>query len=501
MPVGKRHATETLSAGRSSSNGIADVVAGASRRVRGIRCRKLAICAAGASLAAFVVPAVATTNGAGATTPAYRFTVVAKIGAPAPGGGIFPFDFEPSAINDAGTVAFTADVSDSSGNDIGEGVFVESGGHITQVNRVGLPAPGASTFGSGEFGRVGLNAAGNLMVPFSLAGWDPNTNIPSGGWTYTRSSGALKPVAVPGMTMPGGGTLQGIGFNPSLNDQGDVAFSGLVTGSQVDPSGPGLNGIALGQYMAQPNGTVTSVVQPGDPAPGGGTFDDAWNGYIDNLGDIAFGAYVKGDPCNLIAGNPYICADSLYLRSGKTGVISSVAHEGDPAPGGGHFVNAFGGVLNNSGQMAFIGDLSPTGYGQVFGVFSDSNGVLSAIARPGQAMPGGGSFVSAAGIITTYGINNKGAIAFAAALNTDSLGSGNDDTGLFVSSHGTVHLVARTGTVIPGLGTIATLSQYQPLPAQPNYATGGAINDRGQVVVNATLTNGEGVLLVATPTT
>jgi len=115
-------------------------------------------------------------------------------------------------------------------------------------------------------------------------------------------------------------------------------------------------------------------------------------------------------------------------------------------------------------------------------------------------MPGGGSFVSAADIVTTYGINSEGDISFAAALNTDSIGSGNDDTGLYVLSHGALHLVARTGTVVPGLGTIATLSQYQPSPAQPNYATGGAINNRGQILVNATLTNGAGVLLVATPT-
>jgi hypothetical protein len=300
------------------------------------------------------------------------------------------------------------------------------------------------------------------------------------------------------MVMPGGGTYEGMTFNLGMNNNDQIVFPALVTGSQVDPSGPGTNGIALSLWMANRNGTVKPVARPGDPAPGGHVFDDAWNGAINDNGDIAFSGYVSGDPCFDIT-NPFACGDSVYLRSGTTGAITSIAHQGDPAPGGGTFVLAFGGVPNDSGKVAFIGDLSPSGDGQVLGVFSYANGELSSVARPGSQMPGGGAFVSAANQAGTYGINNNGDIAFAASLNTDSTGTGYDDTGMYVKSGGSLKLVARTGTVIPGVGTVAALSQTPSSFTQPGYGSGGMINDSGQVLLNATMTNGAGVMLVATP--
>ena len=41
------------------------------------------------------------------------------------------------------------------------------------------------------------------------------------------------------------------------------------------------------------------------------------------------------------------------------GQIISIAHQGDPAPGGGTFRLAFGPAINNRGDVAFIGDLTP----------------------------------------------------------------------------------------------------------------------------------------------
>ena len=64
------------------------------------------------------------------------------------------------------------------------------------------------------------------------------------------------------------------------------------------------------------------------------------------------------------------------------------------------------------------------------------------------------------------------------------------DTGLYVWSHGSLRLVARTGTVIPGVGTIAHLVMnvlvVRTVPVfVPN--SGAHNNDRGQVVFGATL--------------
>ena len=137
-----------------------------------------------------------------------------------------------------------------------------------------------------------------------------------------------------------------------MNNPGDIVFPALATGTQIHPAPPGNNGIALALLRQRRDGTISTVVRPGDQAPGGGVFNDAWNGSINSGGEIAFSGHVAGDSCVDI-GNPYACGDSLYLRDAATGRIRSVAHQGDPAPGGGTFNHAFGGVVNDGGRDCF----------------------------------------------------------------------------------------------------------------------------------------------------
>jgi len=77
--------------------------------------------------------------------------------------------------------------------------------------------------------------------------------------------------------------------------------------------------------------------------------------------------------------------------------------------------------------------------------------------------------------------------------------------GLFVWSNGPprLRLVARTGTVLPGVGKVDGLVMgVIVIPPPPNFVpNSGAINnDFGQVLFGAMLSGGRGVLLVATPT-
>jgi hypothetical protein len=109
-------------------------------------------------------------------------------------------------------------------------------------------------------------------------------------------------------------------------------------------------------------------------------------------------------------------------------------------------------------------------------------------------------------------VNNVGDVVFNAKLDTDDNGDDLPDTGLYVWSHGSLRLVARTGTVIPGVGTIAHLvmNVLVAIPSTTLFPNSGAHNnDRGQVLFGATLcdigvtpcatSDGRGVLLVATP--
>jgi hypothetical protein len=122
-------------------------------------------------------------------------------------------------------------------------------------------------------------------------------------------------------------------------------------------------------------------------------------------------------------------------------------------------------------------------------------------------MPGGGNFITASFVTYQYSLNNPGDVAFIARLDTHTTGLGNPtgvgDTGLYVASHGSLRLVARTGTVIPGVGSVAQVNV--PLPFlldtgfSPAFASGGAINDRGEILFVVILTDQTtGVLLVAT---
>ena len=97
---------------------------------------------------------------------------------------------------------------------------------------------------------------------------------------------------------------------------------------------------------------------------------------------------------------------------------------------------------------------------------------------------------AAAGGVGTYindfepnALNNRGDVSFLAALETG-------ESGVYVYSSGSLHVIARTGTVIPGVGAIASFG---------DMVVGGALNDHGQVFFWAMLTDGSGVLLLAPP--
>src|SRR5262249_6360249 len=72
----------------------------------------------------------------------------------------------------------------------------------------------------------------------------------------------------------------------------------------------------------------------------------------------------------------------------------------------------------------------------------------------------------------------------------------NGKEGVFLWSHGSLSLIAETGVVIPGVGTIDKLDEYGT--GLPNSWVD--INDQGQVAFAAVLTDGNVALLLATPT-
>jgi hypothetical protein len=139
------------------------------------------------------------------------------------------------------------------------------------------------------------------------------------------------------------------------------------------------------------------------------------------------------------------------------------------------------------------------------GVFVHTGMGTMAVARPGDAMPGGGKLVRSSFRGGNYSINDSREIVFNAALDSkhsDFHGDTIADTGLYAWCRGVSHLIVRSGTVIPGLGTIDTLHNpflLDPTNPLQDPTCGLAMNNRGQVLFQAILTDGRVVLLVATP--
>jgi len=436
--------------------------------------------------------ALLTTIPALAGPPQFSFQVISTLGDPAPGaaGGTFVNDFEPGNITSSGNIAFGADVSTG-----GEGVFMLRQGRIVELARTGGAAPGGGMYGGGFLGPVMQNDQADIAFVMLL---DP-PGVPflggnAGLYRAPHTTGKPFAVVIPGTTpAPGGGMFQGTNFQPAINNRGDIVFGGLIeTANGIHVPGETYIGIGGGLYRADTNGQITKLVAPGDAAPGGGTFDLAWAAWSNDAGDIAFIGHLKGEE----APNPGFPAPQAFQINGiqslyfmdANGIIRSIAHAGDPSPCG-QIRQAANPVINNGGDIAFNGDLTPPpGAGLIVGVFLSSHGQITKVACPGDPMPGGGRLASA--IITGGNIhlNNRSDVVFSGVLNTG-------ETGIYQWSHGSLSVIARSGTVLALADGVKTID-FLGSAIQPSFAVN---NDRGQVLFQATLTDGSVVFLQATP--
>ena len=454
--------------------------------------------------------AVGTRAGAKARAHAgeYALAPIAFLGDPTPGGGTFLDVFESNFINNRGEVLFGSNVT----ADEKQGLFFlhKPMEMLSEIARVGEPAPGGGEFGVGFLSPTALNDKGDVGFAFLLNPFSFPIGVNAGVYRFSSVMNTLAPIVMPGVTpTPGGEVFAGATFGTSLNNKGVLAFGGIVpTEHGVHLADEPYLGLGAAVYSANTAGDISDVVKPGDGAPGGRIFDWAAAASINASGDVAFMGHLAGEECRPANFPPHavlmLCLGSIYVKDGATGTLRSIAHAGDAAPGGGVYRQTISPVVNNRGDIAFLGDLTPPPLARrITGVYLHSNGETIAVARPGDAMPGGGRFVTASNVIgwQIY-VNNPGDVAFNAVLDTDENGDSVPDTGLFVWSHGSLQLVARTGTGVPGVGEIANLVMGV-MVVSPNAGfvpnSGATMNDHGQVVYGATLTDGRGVLLVATP--
>lgn len=238
----------------------------------------------------------------------------------------------PSAINDAGQVVFTTQLS--FGPNLIRGLFVGSVGTTpAKIAVVGDMLSDGRTL-QNFFGTNGfwINSSGQVLFPAATTG---------GTGLYVGSPGTTPvKVVASGDDGPGGSAF--IGFAPpAFNDSGEVAFLATLTG-----------GPAGGVFVGSTSGPPVALALDGNPAPAGGNFSInvlRADVLINNQHDVVFRA-------NLTGGT----ADSGYfVRRGPSGSLQAPILQGQPAPGTtGNFTTIVAGLNNLAGELF---QLSPTG--------------------------------------------------------------------------------------------------------------------------------------------
>lgn len=425
------------------------------------------------------------------TTYSYRRVITA--GDPLPGGAPCGMYFSLDGLNSRGDLAFGVDIPS------GYARYQSSGGHIQQVALPGDPLAGGITLGEGTgFGDL-INETGTQAFVFLVdANFDQSrpSGRHNGVFTASTHRKGLTPIMLPDQTLaPGGHPFRGAFLHPSINNREEITFTGMIeTPHGIHLPMQPYGGLGLGVFMADHHRHIKSLAVPGSPAPGGGTFDLAENATLNDQGDVAFGAHVAGEACvdaGIKQADRLFCGESVYLRR-RDGQVVSIAHQDSSAPGGGTYRLAFGPLINNRGDIVFIGDLStPPSVGAQLGLFIHRHGRTVAIARPGDSLPGGGHMSSAGFYVSAYGLNQSGEAVFFAKLDTDEDKDGQPDTGVYMWRDGKLGLVARTGSSIPGLGTVAVVASGNGFSVNNN--------DLGQVAMPVMMTDGKTHLVIATP--
>lgn len=301
---------------------------------------------------------------------------------------------------------------------------------------------------------------------------------------------ALRTVALSGQSAPG--TANGVIFGNFI----PVRLGDFLRGPVVNDVGQAafrgfLNGTGVTDsnnqaIWSEGSGTLALVARAGSHAPGTPTGVN----YIDFdhdsivLNDTGQTAFVAD-----LTGSGVQDSNRRGIWSEGSGSLSLVARRGSQAPeapGGANFENFLRPVLNNAGQTAFTAFLSGIGVDDInnIGVWSGTSGNLALVAQKGSQAPGMPSGVSFAGFNLPV-LNDSGYTAFSASL----AGSGVDSTNsrsLWSEGSGSLTLLARSGFQAPGApsGAVFFGSTTNPAFSQP------LLNNAGQSAFWARLTGG-----------
>ena len=387
---------------------------------------------------------------------------------------------DPS-VNASGQALFAGFLSGTSGGSSDDqGYFHGSGGALTQIVREGQASPDSngtySSFDTFAFNDSGQAAFRGILIGTS-GGNSDNLGV------FRSDGGTLTQIGREGQPAPdSNGTFSGITADISLNDSGQVAFKGLLSGTSGG-SGNG-QGIFLGS-----GGALTQVVREEQAAPdSNGTISSIDSPSLNASGQVAFQGFLTGTSGGF--------SDDTGIFLGSGGALTRIVREGDSAPdSNGAFGFTAPPVLNDAGQVAFRGGLSGTsgGSSDQNGIFLSSGGTVIQVARGGEAAPDGNGTIR---FFEDPTLNATGQVAFTSFNMIGTSGGTSDNAGIFIGDGQETFQAARKGQALGG-STITALSFSNSTSGQGEQRSG--LNDFGQVAYHATLANGDYAIGLFTP--
>ncbi len=363
----------------------------------------------------------------------FTFTKIADTNDPF-SGGLFG-----SSINDEGRVAFGA-VPDGGRFSI----FTGSGGPVTFI------AEESDSFDISSTPII--NNQGTVVFRAQLL----DEGIVTGEGIFTGSGGAITTIADTSGIFSDFPDFE----NPSINDEGMVAFSASLKS--------GLNGIFVGDNRTPANVTNTIAEGTGNPFIFLGD-----NPAINNEGFVAFQAFEPSESREGI----FIGNNTTPPNTATTIVDSITIADQIGSP-----FNFFGrsNPINDEGTVAFLASVGFVDENFVEGIFTSSGGPITTIADTT------GSFLR---FDSSPAINNEGTVAFEALAVIGEQPFTRQVSGIFTGSDPVADKVIATGDSLLG-STVEDLF----------FADNKGLNNSGQIAFFATLEDGTSGLFRADPT-
>ena len=292
-------------------------------------------------------------------------------------------DFDNPVFNNAGHTAFFAPLTGTGVDTTNDnGIWSDRSGTLALIVRKGAAAPGTAV-NFDNLSDPAFNDAGRIAFEADLAGTGVDATNSDGIWSE-GSTGALVLVARAGSQAPGMPANVNFGTNlvfPVLNGAGQTAF-------EADLTGPGIDSTNNDALWSNADGTLTIVARKGSRAPDapvGVNFDSFGVHWLNGAGRLAFEASLAG-PAVTIGVND-LAVFAQIGSGGALRMLARTGDTIEVAPGDTRTISflSFGGqnsgmedgrpaAFNDAGQAAFEAVFSDGTYGVFATIGPDADG-------------------------------------------------------------------------------------------------------------------------------